>query len=200
VTFPRPWQIGVICCVFLALLSLEGCNSVSPEVEAQEPNTAKTEEPEPAPREDPVTAPNPSLNQLRGQVLPVTAETMLGGQTIGLEVAQTPQQQAIGLMYRETLPDDRGMLFPFVPPRPASFWMKNVLISLDMVFVYDGEIIAIARNVPPCETDPCPTYGPGLQLVDAVIELRGGRADELGLQVGDRVDIQPREDPAEPAE
>jgi hypothetical protein len=126
----------------------------------------------------------------QGQILPVTAEVELGGQMIGLEVAQTPQQQAIGLMARESLADDRGMLFPFEPARPVSFWMKNVLIPLDMVFVSNGEIVAIANNVPPCQADPCPTYGPGRQAVDYVIELRGGLASELNLQAGDRVDIQ----------
>jgi uncharacterized membrane protein (UPF0127 family) len=126
----------------------------------------------------------------QGQILPVTAEVELGGQTIGLEVAQTPQQQAIGLMARESLADDRGMLFPFEPARPVSFWMKNVRIPLDMVFIHDDQIMAIANNVPPCQADPCPTYGPGRQAIDYVIELRGGLAGELGLQAGDTVEIQ----------
>lgn len=124
-------------------------------------------------------------------MLPITAEVDLGGQIIGLEVARTRQEQTIGLMYRDMLADDRGMLFPFAPPEPVRFWMKNVLISLDMVFVYQGEVVSIARDVPPCNSDPCPTYGPGpQQLVEYVIELRGGRAEDLGLQTGDPVTIQ----------
>jgi hypothetical protein len=134
----------------------------------------------------------------QGQILPVTAEVQLGDQIIGLEVAQTPQQQAIGLMARASLADDRGMLFPFEPARPVSFWMKNVLIPLDMVFVYNGEIVAIASNVPPCETNPCPTYGPGQQAIDYVIELRGGLAEELGIDAGDPVNIEWLETSAEP--
>lgn len=126
----------------------------------------------------------------QGQILPVTAEVELGGQLIGLEVAETPQQQAIGLMARESLSDDRGMLFPFEPPRAVSFWMKNVLIPLDMVFIRDGKIVAIAREVPPCESNPCPTYGPADEAVDYVLELRGGLAASLGLQSGDSVDIE----------
>jgi uncharacterized membrane protein (UPF0127 family) len=129
----------------------------------------------------------------QGQILPVTAEVELGGHIIALEVAETPQQQAIGLMARESLPDDRGMLFPFEPARPVSFWMKNVLIPLDMVFIAKNEIVAIAEDVPPCEANPCPTYGPGQQAIDYVIELRGGRAAELGLAAGDAVEIQPLE-------
>ncbi len=125
-----------------------------------------------------------------GQLLPVTAQAVMGGEVIGLEVAETSQQQATGLMYRTQVPADRGMLFPFDPPRSVSFWMRNVPISLDMVFLQQGEIVAIAADVPPCTSDPCPTYGPEAgQLVDQVIELRGGRAAELGLTEGDFVPV-----------
>ncbi|MEO0539800.1 MAG: DUF192 domain-containing protein [Cyanobacteria bacterium P01_A01_bin.105] len=125
-----------------------------------------------------------------GQLLPITAEADLAGTTIQLEVAETRQQQSLGLMYRTQLADDRGMLFPFDVPRQASFWMMNVPISLDMVFLLEGRVQAIAENVPPCEAQPCPTYGPGSLLVDQVIELRGGRAAELGLATGDEVTIR----------
>jgi uncharacterized protein len=127
----------------------------------------------------------------RGQQLPVSAVTVLGSEEIFLEVASTPQQQALGLMYRDPLPDDRGMLFPLGRPRPVSFWMKNVPVPLDMVFIHNGVIAAIAADVPPCAADPCPTYGPEGQLVDQVIELRAGRAAELGLREGDEVVITP---------
>jgi hypothetical protein len=123
--------------------------------------------------------------------LPITAVTTLGSQEIFLEVATTPQQQSLGLMYREALPDDRGMLFPMGQPRPVSFWMKNVPVPLDMVFIYDGTIQAIAAAVPPCTAEPCPTYGPGPQPIDQVIELRAGRAAELGLAMGDAVVVRP---------
>jgi hypothetical protein len=125
----------------------------------------------------------------RGQQLAVTAMTTLGGEEIFLEVAATPQQQALGLMYRDALPSDRGMLFPMGRPRPVSFWMKNVPVALDMVFLHQGQIVGLIE-APPCTTDPCPTYGPGNQLVDQVIELRAGRAAELGLAVGDEVVIR----------
>lgn len=125
------------------------------------------------------------------QHLPITAKTILGGEEIFLEVAETPTQQALGLMYRDTLPDDRGMVFPMNRPRPVRFWMMNVPVALDMLFVYQGQIQYIAAEVPPCSLAPCPTYGPDNQLVDHVIELRTGRAAELGLQVGDAVEILP---------
>jgi uncharacterized membrane protein (UPF0127 family) len=122
--------------------------------------------------------------------LPITAVTTLGGEEIFLEVATTPQQQSLGLMYRDALPADRGMLFPLGRPRPASFWMRNVPVALDMVFVYQGQIVAVLSEVPPCAADPCPTYGPDGQLVDQVIELRAGRAAELGLATGDAVVVR----------
>ncbi|PSF37311.1 DUF192 domain-containing protein [Aphanothece hegewaldii CCALA 016] len=123
-----------------------------------------------------------------GQMLPVTAKANMGQAVIELEVALTPEQQAMGLMYRTSLPDNRGMLFPFDEARYAQFWMKNVAINLDMIFLKQGVIQAIYSEVPPCTADPCPTYGPST-LVDMVIELRGGRATELGLQKGDSITI-----------
>lgn len=125
----------------------------------------------------------------RGQVLPITAHAIISNQTINLEVARTPQEQAIGLMYRTSLADDTGMLFSFDPPRKVNFWMKNCLISLDMIFIKSGIVQVIAENVPPCVSNPCPTYGPNL-LIDQVIELRGGRAAELDLAVGDEIIIK----------
>ncbi len=128
-------------------------------------------------------------NAALGQQLPVTAEALIAGQVVQLEVAGTPTEQAMGLMYRPSLDDNRGMLFRFRGPRRAQFWMKNVQIPLDMVFLLNGEVRGIV-TAPPCEADPCPTYGPN-DLVDSVIELRGGRASELGLSEGDRITIQP---------
>jgi uncharacterized protein len=124
-----------------------------------------------------------------GQMLPISAQAEMAGQRIMLEVARTPQQQAMGLMYRTSLADNRGMLFAFNPPQPVNFWMKNTLIPLDMVFLRNGEVKAIAANVPPCTATPCPTYGADVPI-DQVIELRGGRAAEIGLKVGDRVSIK----------
>lgn len=127
--------------------------------------------------------------QLQGQQLPISATAQFGDVEISLEVAETPGEQSLGLMYRPALSDNRGMLFPFSPPRPVNFWMMNVPVPLDMVFVYRGVIKGIAPEAPPCSNLPCPTYGPGNQIVDYVIELRGGRAAELGLAVGDPVTI-----------
>ncbi|WP_155523713.1 DUF192 domain-containing protein [Nodosilinea nodulosa] len=172
--------------VFSALVLGVGCAPTQPTatpLPATETSATQNAESTPTATETPMADP-------RGQQLLATAITTLGGEEIFLEVAVTPQQQALGLMYRNALPNDRGMLFPMGRPRPVSFWMKNVPVALDMVFIYQGKIQAIAANVPPCAAEPCPTYGPGGQLVDQVIELRAGRAAELGLAPGDEVVIR----------
>lgn len=123
------------------------------------------------------------------QNLPVRAQFKHNGQQILLEVAWTPEQQTLGLMYRERLEPNRGMFFPFEPARPVSFWMKNMRTAIDMIFLHENKIIAIYPNVPPCTVPRCPTYGPD-GLVDGVIELAPGRAQQLGLKVGDTLIVR----------
>lgn len=134
-------------------------------------------------------APAPTVQASPSQTLPITAKATFKDQVIQLEVAQTSEQQEIGLMNRPPLPADRGMLFPFEPPRPVMFWMKNTPSPLDMVFLLNGEVKAIAADARPCAANPCPTYGSN-DAVNQVIELRSGRAEELGLKVGDRLSIE----------
>ncbi len=131
----------------------------------------------------------PSLSRGMPQYLPITAKVEIHGHWIELEVARTPAQQRLGLMFRPELPANRGMLFPLSPPQVASFWMKNCLIPLDLVFIRGGEVVAIAPEAPPCESTPCPTYESGV-AVDYVLELAGGRAAQLGLTVGDSLRIE----------
>ncbi|ACB52537.1 unknown [Crocosphaera subtropica ATCC 51142] len=127
--------------------------------------------------------------QENGQKLPIEAIVTIKDSLIELEVAKTPQQQQIGLMYRQSLDKNRGMIFLFEQLRPVKFWMKNVNISLDMIFLVDGRVKAVFPNVPPCSVDPCPTYGPE-NLINQVIELPGGRAEELGIEPGDQLEIE----------
>ena len=88
-------------------------------------------------------------------------------------------------MYREALAPDRGMLFPYDPPQIASFWMKNTLIPLDIIFIRgDGTIARIAANTVPLSLEPVQSLEP----VAAVLEIAGGRAAELGIEPGDRVE------------
>lgn len=162
---------------FVALgIFLIGCSLPGP---AMSPHGSNTD-----------AAGNSSSPQAMGQLLPISAQVKIADQVIQLEVAQTPDQQAMGLMYRASLADDRGMLFSFNPARRVGFWMKNVVIPLDMVFLHKGQVAAIEPSAPPCAAEPCPIYGPNAP-VDQVIELRGGRAAALGLKAGDRLQIQP---------
>lgn len=125
------------------------------------------------------------------QKLPVSAQVTIGGQIIKLEVARTAEEQSTGLMNRTDLAKNRGMLFVFSPPRPVRFWMKNTLIPLDMIFMSNGVVKYIGQQILPCAGDPCQSYGPEPKTeVDGVIELRGGRAAELHLKVGDRLTIR----------
>jgi uncharacterized membrane protein (UPF0127 family) len=126
----------------------------------------------------------------QGQMLPITAKAYIKDEVIDLEVAVTDEQQAIGLMYRSSLPKNRGMLFPFLSTRYASFWMKNVVIDLDMIFLKDQIVQAVFINVPPCKVDPCPVYGPS-SPVNGVIELAGGQAKALGVKRGDKIIVEP---------
>jgi uncharacterized membrane protein (UPF0127 family) len=146
----------------------------------------------------PTTA-NPSVDGLNsqapapantGQTLPISAYAIVpNGTKIELEVAVTPEQQAKGLMNRPALPDNRGMLFKFPSAQAVQFWMKNVPVPLDMVFLQNGVVKYIQNAAPPCPSEPCATYGPDVPI-DTVIELRAGRAAELQLQPGDEVKVK----------
>ena len=138
------------------------------------------------------------------QVLPIEARWCLQPRTgapqrpcIDLEVADDHNERRIGLMHRPPLPARHGMWFRFDRPMPISMWMLNTPSSLDMVFIHQQRVMAIERRVPPCRAVPCPTYfadrdGDGNpDLVDAVIELRAGEADRLGLALGETVTIEP---------
>lgn len=102
------------------------------------------------------------------------------------EVADTPQKQQIGLMYRASLPEYNAMLFPFDSPQVGPFWMKNVEFPLDMLFLdKDLKIVDIIKNVPQCKkVDPsqanCPYYTPK-RAYSYTIEILGGSVDKLGI-------------------
>ncbi len=117
-------------------------------------------------------------------LLPLFIRTETGTHAFKVEVAQTPEEQAQGLMFRKELAPDRGMLFPMEPPRIASFWMKNTLIPLDMLFIRaDGRVAYIAANVAPYSDTP---VSAGIPVI-AVLELAGGRAAELSIGTGAHV-------------
>ena len=101
-----------------------------------------------------------------------------------IEVAETPEQITRGVMFRSEVAEDGGMLFDYDPPRLVSMWMKNTLIPLDMLFVDESGIIGrIATWTTPLSLEPIPSGGP----VRAVIELKGGITEQLGIKAGDKV-------------
>ena len=110
------------------------------------------------------------------------------GVYLSLEIAETPQAKAKGLMHRESLGDHEGMLFLFEPPQKVSFWMKNVTQPLDIIFLLNGKVMAIAPNTPPCQADPCPLYPSGV-AVNQVIELKAGSTARFNLKPGDCIEL-----------
>jgi uncharacterized protein len=101
-----------------------------------------------------------------------------------VELARSQAEQSKGLMFRTAMGPDEGMLFPLSPPRVASFWMRNTVIPLDLVFVgEDGRVINILANAVPYDESPLRSEGRAI----AVLELVGGRAAELGIKPGAKV-------------
>ena len=134
---------------------------------------------------NPAQAPLAERSAAGLEQVPLTIRSASGTHRFIVEVARTPQEQANGLMHRQSLAPDRGMLFPYEPPQSASFWMKNTLIPLDIIFIRpDGTIARIAANTVPLSLDPVPSLEP----VAAVLEIAGGRSAELGIRPGDRVE------------
>lgn len=118
-------------------------------------------------------------------VVPLTISSGHRSHRFSVEVASTPPQQAKGLMFRARMGADEGMIFPMKPPRMASFWMRNTVIPLDLLFIgTDHRVLNIAANAVPYDESPLASVGP----VIGVLELNGGRAAELGIAAGDRVD------------
>jgi uncharacterized protein len=129
-----------------------------------------------------------ALSPLRAQepakLEPVSIITETSAHLFTAEIADTPDLRARGLMFRHMLPADRAMVFDFESPRPATMWMKNTYISLDMLFVReDGTIAAIAENTEPLSLQTISVNEP----VRGVVELAAGTAKKFGIQRGDKV-------------
>lgn len=117
-------------------------------------------------------------------VSPLTIETARGRFQFTVELAETPPAWQQGLMKRQSLPADRGMLFNYHEPRLASMWMKDTLIPLDMIFIDSrGFVVQIAADTQPLSLQTISSTVPVL----AVLELNAGAAAQIGLRPGDRV-------------
>lgn len=110
--------------------------------------------------------------------------TASGVHALDIEIADTPEKQRLGLMYRTSLADTKGMLFPHQEPTELTMWMRNTYIPLDMVFILsDGTVHRIEARTEPLSERIISSGGD----VAAVLEIAGGNAERLGLKPGDKV-------------
>ncbi len=114
----------------------------------------------------------------------LTVVTASGEHAFWVEIADDDAERARGLMFRDPLADDRGMLFQFPDMAERGFWMENTPSSLDIVYIDDtGRIVSIARHTTPFSRATVPSYGPA----KGVLEVRAGRTEEIGARPGDTV-------------
>lgn len=119
------------------------------------------------------------------EVIPLTVTSGAAVHSFRVEVAATAEEQRQGLMFRTAMGADEGMIFPLERLRYASFWMRNTVIPLDIIFIgADNRILNIHDNAVPYSEESLPSAGPA----KAVLELNGGRAQQLGIAPGDLVD------------
>jgi uncharacterized protein len=117
-------------------------------------------------------------------VIPLTITTRQGKHRFKVEVAATPADQQKGMMFRTAMAPDEGMIFPNAVPQVRSFWMRNTVIPLDIIYIGpDRRVLNIVRGEPYDETS-LPSAGPVIN----VLEINAGRSEELGIRPGDRVD------------
>lgn len=130
----------------------------------------------------PFVAANTAEATMRRETL--TVHTKAGPHMIEIEVAETADEKARGLMFRAKVPDGTGMLFPYGQAQEITMWMKNTYASLDMLFIRgDGTIHRIEAHTEPMSERVIASEGP----VSAVLELAAGAAAKLGIKPGDRV-------------
>ena len=119
-----------------------------------------------------------------GEPQPLIIVSENGEHEFSVEEAKTLDQQARGMMFRETMADDSGMIFEFEDPKVATIWMKNTAISLDILFVRsNGKILKIEHMAQPYKLRSASSEA----VVAAVVELKGGMSKDLGIQPGDTI-------------
>ncbi len=104
-----------------------------------------------------------------------------------VELAQTPEEINRGLMFKENLAQNRGMIFIFETSGVYDFWMKNTRIPLDIIWINDKkEVVFIENSAQPCKEDFCPSIGPGREA-NYVLEINAGLAEKIGLKAGSQL-------------
>ncbi len=169
----KSYQLSAISYQFvitLVVITFMACGGTPPDPVVKAVSTTGAAAPEPTPARPEATVPD--------------------GRRLTLELAVTRDEIGQGLMFRRSLPDDRGMLFLFAEKRIPSFWMKNTLIPLDMVFLSpDGTIVDVIHDALPCTKDPCPQYVAKAEAL-AVLEVAAGVAQSYGLVEGVRLEFE----------
>jgi uncharacterized membrane protein (UPF0127 family) len=136
----------------------------------------------------PDASPSPSAASPGLPTGTLTVRTGAAAVTLRVEIAETGQDRATGLMNRTTLPPDEGMVFLYDQPTGGSFWMKDTLIPLSIAFWDANGGIAAILDMEPCEADPCPLYDPEVTYVGAV-EVNRGWFEDNGVRVGDSIEL-----------
>jgi uncharacterized membrane protein (UPF0127 family) len=113
----------------------------------------------------------------------------LKGQRFDVEIAETEPSRERGLMFRDSMPTDHGMLFLFDDNAVRTFWMKNCRMPLDILYFDDKyKLVSVQQRVPACRSEPCPVY-PSEGAAKYVLELNAGMADKLGVKAGDALKV-----------
>lgn len=168
-------KLKYILTVFIAI-SFAACESDSPSSSTSGKKDAGRSE---------VRASGPQFKK-EGELylLKATGDTI---RKIDIEIADIESERTIGLMHRRSMPDTQGMLFIFEREEPRSFWMRNTLIGLDILYIKeDGTIESIAKYCVPKSEKSIPSRGPALY----VLELIEGFCDIYGVEVGDKIDFK----------
>jgi len=113
---------------------------------------------------------------------------MPDGQSVVVEVADTPERSMYGYMFRREVKEDEGMVFVYPESGIHPFWMKNTLVPLDIIWMDDAFEILHVETAVPCKADPCPSYGT-LRMSRYTLELKAGSSARRGLRIGDRLSI-----------
>lgn len=100
-----------------------------------------------------------------------------------VEVAKTEEERSIGLMWRDSMPKNHGMLFTFDEPKDWGFWMKNTLIPLDIIWLDSNFVVVDYVTMQPCTSDPCPTAWPRSEAL-YVLELNANQAKNAWFEPG----------------
>jgi uncharacterized membrane protein (UPF0127 family) len=179
-------HFAALACLTLLVAACGGDgDSAGPTTTVADPGPAQT-----TTRAETETAAPPTTTEEEGDGPVVLIQTERGEEVeVQAEIADTQGERELGLMHREFLPDDAGMIFLFDEEVTGGFWMKNTLIPLSIAFADgDGTILRIL-DMEPCEADPCEIYDPGVSYASA-LEVNRGAFESWGVAEGDLLTLE----------